>query len=365
MTKRERLLALLKGQKPDILPWYGDLAYWFTYLNRTGRMPEKYHTEDGIYRLQADLGVGFHLQGFYPFTTHYEGVDVKTDITNDITTTVYSTPAGTLTERWRYIPETFSKAPAEHLVKDIDDLAALRYLYEHTYYLPDNTKIAKHREYVGDNGITVCYSPRTPFMELVVLKAGINALTFCIADDPEEFEATLDVIGKNFNKAFDITIATDCDCIMVPENLSSEMVGKEYYRRYMESYHQDWSQKIKDKGKYSMVHMDGTLKGLLNEVSHSGFDILEALTPAPVGDIPLEDFASYAPDNVILWGGLPGAFFSDDVSDGDFDKFTIEAIKYMSKNPRFVLGVADQVPPHTSFERIQRVNKLVEEYGAY
>ena len=363
MTKRERVLSVLCGKKPDKLPWFGDLSYWAHYLNATDNMPEKYKKSDGIYRLHEDLGVGYHLQGYYPFTVRYEEVVVQEEELGEITVTTYNTPVGTLRERWQYSSKTFSNAPLEYLVKDITDLPALRYLYEHAQYEPNYDEAEKRQKYIGGNGITMCYTPRTPFMEMVVQKAGIEALAYCVADDPDEFEWTLDVIGKSFEKAVNITVAAPCDCVMVPENLSSEVVGKEYYHQHVEPYHHKWTQLIKKHGKFSFIHMDGTLKGLISEVSHSGFQVLEALTPEPVGDLPLEDFIYSVSGDVIVWGGLPGAFFTQDFPDKDFDAFVIKAIKLMTQNTRFVLGVADQVPPYATFERIKRVNELVERYG--
>ena len=43
----------------------------------------------------------------------------------------------------------------------------------------------------------------------------------------------------------------------------------------------------------------------------TGFDAIEALTPAPVGDLePAEIRALAASHTVILWGGVPGAMFA-------------------------------------------------------
>jgi uroporphyrinogen-III decarboxylase len=308
----------------------------------------------------------FTCRGFFPFDTHYEGVDVKVEVQGDVTTTSYKTPNGVLTERWKYLKDTFSESPMEHLVKGLDDLPALRYLYEHTYYEPNYSKAVLFRQYVGDNGVTLCYMPKSPFMELVALKAGIENLTYCIADDEEEVSHTLEVMQKKHEEAAILTLEAGTDCVMIPENLSSESVGKGYFHRYMEPYHKKWTAEIKKRGKVSFIHMDGTLKGLLAEVSRAGFRVLEALTPAPVGDVPLKDFLPMVSEDVIVWGGLPGAFFSDFVSDEVFDRYVIDTIKYMRSAPhRFVLGVADQVPPYTRPERIRRVNELVEEYGAY
>jgi uroporphyrinogen-III decarboxylase len=197
------------------------------------------------------------------------------------------------------------------------------------------------------------------------MKAGIEALSYCIADDEDEINNTLEVIGKKHDEAALLALEAGTDCVMIPENLSSESVGKSNFHRYLEPYHKKWTAEIKRQGKISFIHMDGTLKGLLGEVSHAGFRVLEALTPAPVGDVPLEDFLSIVSEDVIVWGGLPGSFFSGFVSDETFDRYVIDTIKLMTRTPRFVLGVADQVPPYTKPERLKRVNELVEEYGAY
>jgi len=37
----------------------------------------------------------------------------------------------------------------------------------------------------------------------------------------------------------------------------------------------------------------------------------------------------------------------------------------MTSAPRYVLGVADQVPPRARWQRIRRVADLVEQYGRY
>ena len=35
---------------------------------------------EGLHQLHRDLNVGFYLQGYFPFTTHYEGVNIVNEI---------------------------------------------------------------------------------------------------------------------------------------------------------------------------------------------------------------------------------------------------------------------------------------------
>ena len=153
---------------------------------------------------------------------------------------------------------------------------------------------------------------------------------------------------------------------MIPENLSSEMVGPEFFELYMRAYQEEWTTKIREAGKNSYIHIDGTLSGLLKQEASVGFSVLEALTPHPVGDLKWEELSDYVGDSKsILWGGIPGSYFTANVSEEEFERHVISIIELMVKEPRYVLGVADQVPPDGLEERVRRVGELVEKYGMY
>ena len=364
MTKRERMLATLHRERPDIISWGGDLAYWIGGLGQDGKLDPRYGGDEGIFRLHRDLHVGFYLQGFFPFLTLYDGVDIRTETSGNLSTTRYVTPKGTLTEVWEYNAQTYSSGPREHLIKDIDDLSILRYIYEHTHYEPDYERVGIFRDGIGDNGVVLCYTPRSPFMELVATKSGIENLTYIIADGEDEFDATLEIMTAKHLAASELTLKSGCECVMVPENLSSEVVGKYYYEKYVRRYHNHITDRIRDAGKFSFIHMDGTLAGLLCEISEAGFDVIEAMTPSPAGDLSIEDIARITHPNTIVWGGIPGGYFHDIVSDEEFDAYVRHVLEVLCRRPNSALGVADQIVPGSRPERIKRVNELVERYGA-
>ncbi|MBN2557970.1 MAG: hypothetical protein JXB33_04350 [Clostridia bacterium] len=383
MTNRERILAILKREKPDCVPWFGDLAYWLDYLQKDNKLPEKYMKKstardsvtneglastlmgEGLQKLHKDLDVGFYLQGYFPFKIKYEGVKVTETIDSEYRVTVIETPFGDLKEVWKYSQQTYSWAPKEYLLKTYEDLEAYKYLYEHTYYEPDYELAEINRDSVGDNGVVLCYLPKSPFMEMVALRAGIEATTFMQLDAPELFDEVMELIEKKHDEAAVIALSSPAECLMIPENITSEVVGKTNYEKYMRRYHEKWTSRIRGAGKYSFVHLDGTMKGLISELSSAGFDVLEALTPQPVGDIAIEDLHNWVEEGTIIWGGIPGGYFSDQISDGEFDEHVIRVLEVMRKEPRYVLGVADQVVPHSSFERIKHVSELVKQYGKY
>lgn len=364
MTVRERALAVLNGQKPDCVPWFGDLSYWYCAQDTAGKLPEQYRGV-GIYQMHRDLGVGFYLQGYFPFRPKTEGLEIRHEKSGDLRRTTVNTPVGTVHEVWKYLPDSYTWGPQEHFVKTVDDLKVIRYWYERTTYEPDYGMAAARYKLVGDNGLILCYLPRSPLMQMVAELAGIEATTFALLDDEEEFNLTMELLGRKADEAASIALESPAECLMIPENLSSEVVGKKLFHLYMQPYEEKWNRKIRDAGKYSFVHMDGTMKGLITETAATGFRVLEALTPAPVGDIPLGDIHRWLGEETIIWGGLPGVYFTDLIGDEEFDAFTMEVLKVMKNNPRYVLGVADQVPPGARWERIRRVAQLVDLYGRY
>jgi uroporphyrinogen-III decarboxylase len=365
MTPRERILKILRGDQPDQVPWFGDLDYWASALIARRERPEGFKESADYIQWHRELGVGFYLQGFFPFKT---ALDLEERIWHEGNRRFRKlvTPMGSLRECWEYLPNSFAEAPVEHLVKSERDLAALRYVYEHTSWEPDYDYAWTRREQIGDEGILLCYLPKSPFMQLVALEAGIAAVTFTELDAPEEFAETLAVMKRAFDKASRISVESPAEALMIPENLSAEMIGTRYFETYIRAYQEEWIREIAKAGKYSFIHMDGTLKGLLRREASTGVTVIEAMTPEPVGDLAVSLWGETAGNpKTILWGGIPGSFFTPHVSDEEYDRHVQEVLRVMRREPRYVLGVADQVPPDAREERVKRVKDLVERYGRY
>lgn len=254
----------------------------------------------------------------------------------------------------------------EYLLKSEEDIPAMIYMYDHLSYEPDYEYANKRKQQVGDQGALLCYLPKSPFMHLVALEAGIVTVTMLAYSVPDQFEDLLKSMKRAFDQAAQISVDSPAELLMIPENLSSEMVGGTFFEMYMKDYQTEWTTRIREAGKYSFIHIDGTLQGLLKQESLVGFSVLEALTPYPVGDMSIEEMIPLLEDSKsVFWGGIPGVYFTPHISDEEFDRHVIAVLKIMCSIPRFALGVADQVPPDCLEYRVKRVGELVEKYGSY
>jgi len=366
MTTRQRLLTLFKGEKPDRVPWYADLDYWATGLIGRGEKPADFKSDEEYVQWHRRLNVGFYLQGYYPYKTNLEDCSLVVEHHGHKRVTTLNTPLGTLQDCWEYLPDSFSEAPIEHFIKSVQDLKVWRYYYEHMFFEPDYTFALRRQELVQQAGIHLAYLPHTPWMQLLVLDCGITALTELAFDAAEELEHTMQVMKKKLDEAVECTVRCPAEALMIPENLSSEMVGPAFFEKYVKADQTDWLKKIGSAGKYSFIHMDGSLKGLLRQMASLPVTVLEALTPAPVGDLAVGQWAEWAGNpRTILWGGLPGVYFTALIPEAEFERHVREVLEVMTMEPRYVLGVADQVPPDALEHRVRRVAELVETYGAY
>lgn len=366
MTPRERLLHVLSGMKPDRVPWFGDLDYWANSLIKRGLKPGDFILSDDYLEWHRDLGVGFYLQGYFPYKQILTGCDVNEWHDGHRHYKEIITPLGSVRECWEYIPTSFSDGPVEHFLKSVGDIPVMKFIYQNTRFEPDYGTAILRKEQVGDQGVVLCYLPKSPFMHLMALEAGVTGVTVAALTAPDEFKELLDTMKKAFDQAARIAVESPAEVLMIPENLSSEMVGPDLFKLYMYDYQKEWTGKIRDAGKYSFIHIDGTLSGLLQHEASVGFTVLEALTPYPVGDVRFEDIETLAGDSKsILWGGIPGSYFTECVDDDEFERHIKYLLSIMIRTPRFVLGVADQVPPDGLERRVRRVSELVNQFGNY
>ena len=105
----------------------------------------------------------------------------------------------------------------------------------------------------------------------------------------------------------------------------------------------------------------GTLRGIMPLLGKSGLDYIEAVTPKPTGDVAVEDLRDLAGPDVILFGGIPGAMFAPPFTAEDMRRQVELVIAHHWDYGKFIMGVADQVPPNGDLNLVRLAGDLVEE----
>ncbi len=360
LSARQRMMALLKGQEPDALPLLADLNYWYDARVAQGRLDSRHEGPDGLIRLHEDLGCVYYYD-YSEYSPNGSGVvkswtdGVWEDQRKEGHETVHTlrTRSGELTCRTRYMQESYCAATVEYMVKKPEDLRIVREYMESLRFASDYEGFSRRDDYVGDRGLNIVVLPRSPLAVLMAWFAGVETTSYLSVDAPDEFEKTLDCIDRTWDPVFEMACKSPAFLFHFADNLSAENVGS-LCARYLAPYYRRRVSQLHESGKIAVTHVDGKMRGLLGQITATGMDGIEALTTTPVGDVALEDLRKEAgSDQVLLWGGLPGALFSPPYGRDDILRQVETIHKVFGKSGRFIPGTADQVPPDADIELVR------------
>lgn len=357
-SKRNDLLTRLSGKKGR-LPFFADLSYYYYSQKCQGKLPEKFQGAAGEVEFYKYHDAGMYVLEPLPFAFNVEFTqDVQYEEKHSETEilTAYKTQKGTITSTQRAVG--FSFAYTEHFVKDIEDLFIMTHVFEAMRYLENYDAVMEVDERIGDAGLPLGVTPicAAPVQKLLSRWAGVEKTVELYCDYPDEFSECITRIENSQKQVFEILAKSPQSIIFFPENLSSEVTGH-LFDEFNAPYYTKLNQYLHSYGKLTGIHIDGTLKPCLHKLSGVGFDIAEAITPYPVGDVKPEELRAYSGPEIILWGGLPGPIFTPQFSDDEFSDYVKRMVK--QDDGKFVLGVGDQVPPDAVESRIRLVNEII------
>lgn len=359
-------LELLDGHVPDETVWTADISYWISANALESH--RHWETERGYLALCRELCIFpyYWYDRFWLAEPEYDSnVRVKTVEVEGKTTRTWETPVGEMSEEQVYLPESFSTAHLRYAVADRNDLEVLSCLVEHRRLRPAvlddySERVEVWREYGGLPSIAL---PRSPLSAFFYEWAGVQSGVFLLEDYPSEVRCLFGLMAEQEEPILDAVCTAAPPLVHFADNLSSDNMSG-YYETLMAPVHRHRIERLHAAGTRCAVHLDGVVEGLLPRLAEAGFDAVEALTPQPGGDLPVERLRSVArSDRLILWGGVPGVLFAPPYTWEDV-KHHVEKVLNEWEGTPFVLGVADQVPPDGDIGYCRKIADLVRQRKA-
>ena len=109
---------------------------------------------------------------------------------------------------------------------------------------------------------------------------GIEKTVYASVDMPDVLHDVVDQINDNVLKCVDLVCQRPAEVIMTGDNLSSDVQPPSFFRTWSEPFYREAFRRIKAAGKFSTVHVDGRLRGLLKAMADAGASGIDAVTPA-------------------------------------------------------------------------------------
>jgi uroporphyrinogen-III decarboxylase len=369
MTLRERLLAVFRGETPDVVPAYADLSHW--HVAAAGATFVPIRTKDTVedrrlFDLHKELRLGCHLFGPTLYETRYDDT-VQETITCEggLFQHVIETPQGRIMEQRRWNPMSFSYDITRRMIQSVADLKTLNYAYASRRVMPAYDRFAEFDRRIGDMGVIAGVGGYCGLGFLMSRYMGFAQTVYALADHRAEVEETIELINDVRLEEMSVTAKSPAPFVLFSDNLSSDVHSPPLFERYMKGFYTRLADVCHAEGKWLSVHLDGRMRGLLGRLRECGADCAEAITPAPDGDITAREARAEAGPRMILWGGIPASIWQQYTPEKEFVRFVRSHLELRKECPRMVIAPSDQAVPGTPRKRLEMFRELVEEYGRY
>lgn len=254
---------------------------------------------------------------------------------------VFETPHGELVTRFKAAGEAGCRI-VDFPVHGPEDLRKLQWLYENTEYSFSQENFEQGAAFLGDLGEPQFFLPRCPYQSLALDWMKFEQFVIALMESPGQFDSLMKAIDTAYDPLFaQLSQASGPNVLNFGENVDAQLLSPRFFEKYHMPYYEKRASQLRKGGKFTHAHFDGSLRAILKYFKELPFDGIEALTPAPMGDVSIELIKESLGDKILL-DGIPAVLF--------LPPFTLEDIQACVENlvklfaPGLVLGISDEIP---------------------
>ncbi len=346
------VLTVLRGGSPDRVPWTIYAAQLFR-----GRAE----------RELRNRGLGM-LKSWPVCTEKTPNVEVETRSVWEngrmLRRRTYHTPVGSVSEAFTFSPSYVNEGQesewlTEYMIKDLADYEVVRFIIEDTVHEEDHAGFARAQRRFGDDGLLLARMGRCPIQRLSIQLAGLERVALDLHDHPGVVESLLEALEEKQNEVYRIGIESPAELIWSPDNISTSRTSPRWFERYVLPFYNRHAPMVHDASKLYVAHMDGPLSGIKDLIAQCDLDVIEAVTPPPMGDLPMAEAQAAWPGKAI-WCNFPEALF---LAEGSVVRDTaLELLEQVYSKGRFVLGITEDYPEELMEPALSAIASAIEQY---
>jgi hypothetical protein len=125
---------------------------------------------------------------------------------------------------------------------------------------------------------------------------------------PDLVEELCQAIAKSREPMYEIGAKSPADIIWCGDNIDGVLANPKLFEKYFMPEYEKMARICHQHGKLLASHMDGRVGVLKELIAKTPLDIIEALTPPPMGDLSIGEALKLWKDKVI-WVGFPGSIY--------------------------------------------------------
>jgi hypothetical protein len=271
---------------------------------------------------------------------------------------VIRTPGGELTYTYRL--DSHARTMFEHLLKEEEDLALLRFLPDPALLNVD--RLAAMVRQVRQRAVFHHVTPGT--WDEACQFRGLTQISFDLYDRPAWVHRLMRLIADRQVRLMHRLAESGIETINYNETWVGFGLSPQTYREFILPYDTEVVQAIHDAGMLVSYHNCGKASKLLELHADTGADALETLTPrSRAGDVDLADAKRRVGQRITLFGG----FNEDVLSQGqpkDVEAEVRRCLAAAGQGGRYIMRTAGQIMA-TRPGNIEAMTAAVRRYGVY
>lgn len=251
------------------------------------------------------------------------------------------TPVGSIRKMTRdgWHHEDWLKTPRDYEVQC--------WIIENTELVPNEGAYDRAMDLVGDRGVVIltghgCWQSRSPAMRINVDMAGTQQFCMDVALGEEALLTLYAALKRQFLAEAAMIARMSGRYVKWAENLTISMLGPRRYEDMLVNVYREAMPLYEQAGKRVMVHYDGALRVIADQIAQCPYHCVESLTEPPEGDLLYDECRRLWPDKV-LWGNINVDLYSR--SEAVLKQAVRDKCRRAGRRA-FLLEVSEDLPPN-------------------
>lgn len=389
MTEHERILASIRGEAVDRIPWLPRLEFWHRAALRKGTLPAEFggltlrqiahnlgaacyavvpdFTEGGETGM-LDRGLGVYRLPTLAYEASLRDIERRVCQCGRETVVEYETPHGLLHSAFLFTDQMLEAGASmpwvtESLIQKPEDFEAAGYLFEQLQVTPQPDGYDRLCERVGEDGVAVAWVMGTacPMQHIMKELMPTEQFFYAMADYPDRVLRLAERMEPFFAAIRQAALDSTAEAVMLGGNYDDAITPPPFFRRWILPALRSYAEQLRGHGKYLVTHTDGENRRLLPLYVETGFDVADSVCPYPMTRCTLDQIWTAFAGRITLIGGIPAVLLCpSSATFPEFREFIDDVIARYGRQSRFTLGVSDMVTADADLDRIRYIGEAIQ-----
>jgi hypothetical protein len=300
MTKREGVLATIRGEKADRIPFVQEWPY----------LP---NGEAELEARNRGLSLYYRMPAYYETRPNVKVT--RLEVPGEPARIQYDTPVGSVSQPLHqrlfmgamqgvHDYKGIGSYVTGGMVKKPEDYRVLEFIARDAQYEPHCEAIQDFRQILGEEGIVMAFKGdvgfHAPYTTLLIDWVGATRLFVDEVRHPELVEGVLDALDASQRKFWPYFVDAPSDIIMYGDHIDDKFISPKTFEKHILPFHNEFARLAHSRGRHTCIHCDGGLDKLKDLIADLEHDVIHAITPPPVGNLGIREALEAWPDKV-LW----------------------------------------------------------------